>query len=222
MVSLNGLVNGLNGSLNNNNNTPGRPLALTHGALRVQLAVPEPDWVAASILREAFADSLAQDEDAQAALTPLELAAEDEESQANNNSSNSAAAQRNQALLLALFLRFTADHLHQDASRTDSYISVLLSAYAHLVHTYLAGSDLHSYASALEPPQRRLFFRAFYEARSSLQSHGHGDNLPTPQPSLLFTQSQGLQAVFGGQGLNEIYFDEMQVRYIFTGLFRFL
>lgn len=198
MVSLNGLVNGLNGD----SKTPARPLALAHGSIRVQLVVPEADWVAASILREAFVDFVAQDDDASAALTPLELDSEEDVDRQQT--------QRDQALLLALFLRFTADHLHQDASRTEAYLSVLLSAYAHLVDAYLDRSDLHSFAASLEPHQRTLFIRAFYEANTTLkQNHKH--DLPRTSSSLLFTQAPGLQAVFGGQGLNEIYFDEMQV-----------
>lgn len=197
MVSLNGLVNGLNGNSNNS-----RPLALAHGPLRVQLAVPESDWVAASILKEGFVDFLAQDQDVQAALTPVELDPEQDP--------DPQAAQREQALLLAFFLRFTAQHLQQDTSRTSAYVSVLLAAYTHLVQTYLGASDVHSFATALEPQQRVLFLRAFYEAKTTLQAHNQHD-LPAPPPSLLFTKAPGLQAVFGGQGLNEIYFDELQV-----------
>ena len=206
------------------NSATSRPLVLSHAptSCRIQFAVPEQHWIAAEILRDRFVRHLDDDQDAKIALAADEHSGDDE----NESSANQADAQRaqlkaqRQIILLSLFLglasRSTSTSANKNARAKDN-LAVLHAAFSSLVETHLApsGLDIHALAFKHDTEQRRIVIRNFYEARTVLESAGY-INLPSGPSSKLFsTVEKGaeptIQAIFGGQGTNEVYFDELQV-----------
>lgn len=97
---------------------------------------------------------------------------------------------------------------------------LLLHSFNHFVSYHLSptSSDLHNFLTdlALTIDRRNLVVRSFYVARSLVGNgsvEGKADLAVEPRSKLILGGEEGirLSAVFGGQGTNEVYFDELQV-----------
>lgn len=116
--------------------------------------------------------------------------------------------------LFARFLAFTSRNIHADseASRVPR-LMVLFRALSHFGATYLSDIDIHSLVSSFDTDSRKLVLSAFFLAYATLQEN-KVEGLPKlPTPSLFALAKEGetsVYALFGGQGINEVYFDELQ------------
>ncbi|KAI5478179.1 fatty acid synthase subunit beta [Pseudohyphozyma bogoriensis] len=170
-----------------------RPLLLQHNATRVSVPVSaaQQDWTAAELARDSFHDALEQPDadyvgfdDAVEGDDDADPAAKDE------------AEREREMVLLAHFV----EHLVQQPSST------LQPAYDLFVATYLDGTDIHTLAARLTKDVQQLVIRAFFKAKVTLGAKS--DLAP-----LLVDAGAGkanVYALFGGQGMNEVYFDELQ------------
>jgi fatty acid synthase subunit beta len=215
----NGLVSKMQGLLNGHASVPGyplpdsRPFTLSHHQTnsRLTLQVPEKDYVAAEILKDAFLYYLEQDRDARTAF------ASDEVSE-NEDEQPSALKSQKEILLLALFMRFAAHPARSSKnSRAQGNLSVLFACLLHFTVHFLDArkQDIHALASDFDSEQRRVLIRCYYEAKIALEELTDY-HVPQGPISLLFTQEREkptIQALFGGQGMNEVYFNELQVRF---------
>ncbi|KAI0311286.1 acyl transferase domain-containing protein, partial [Amylostereum chailletii] len=174
-----------------------RPLVIHVGAIRVSIPVStEPDqWIAAEVLRDDFVHS-------QSVLDAAGNATELED-----------PIQR-EVQLFARFLAFTAERTRagQDAPDLKARLAVLLKAVAFFSHRFLADIDLHSLVASYDQDTRKTILTAYYAAYATLQVAGAPvPEIPTPS---LFAEaksgSASIYALFGGQGINEVYFDELQ------------
>lgn len=115
--------------------------------------------------------------------------------------------------LLAKFLGFSASKADQSAH----YISVLLAVFRHFTSTYLSTKDVHSLVVLYDTAVRKDVLTAYFSALTTLESHVEPSDVPRPPPSLLLTTASqskaSVYALFGGQGANEVYFDELQSLY---------
>jgi len=173
-----------------------RPLIIQLGGIRVSVLVSAQatDWVAAEILREEFVHSTKMG-DAVDVAEQLEGAVEAE------------------VELLAKFLGFAASK----ADQSSHYVSVLLTVFRHFTSTYLTSKDVHSLVVSYDTTVRKDVLTAYFSALATLEFHVELSEVPRPPPSALLnatSQSKAsVYALFGGQGTNEVYFDELQSLY---------
>lgn len=191
-----------------------RPLVLLHPSTqtRVSLHVPSTpqEWIAAEVARDTFQDWL-HAEDKSGNLVGFEAAEIDDDDVAQDG------VDEHQLVLTAYFLAHVAGLLPFPATATSpATAAVLHAAFTFFAHEYLATTDVHSLGASLSAPVRTLVISAYFVAKSKLETAGHARTLPKqPQPALLQQATKGqaeLYALFGGQGMNEVYFDELQVR----------
>ncbi|KAI0033531.1 fatty acid synthase [Vararia minispora EC-137] len=171
-----------------------RPLVIHVGTTRLSLPVStEPDqWLAAEVLRDDFVHS-------QAILDAAENAAELED------------PVHREVHLLARFLAFVVDvaGATPDGPSREARLAVLLKAVTFFAQTFLADIDLHSLVSSYDIDARKAILTAYYSAYATLQQAGA--SVPEIKvPALLSDESASIYALFGGQGVNEVYFDELQ------------
>lgn len=177
-----------------------RPLAIAHGSLRVAVPVSTSngDWVAAEIVREEFLHSIST-------LEPPTLA---------HDASHQDLVEA-EAKLLADFLSFVA---HYDQSRlcTDN---LLLASLQHFTSTYLTSTDVHSFVAAFEADTRKSVLTSYFFALAKLEANPKlpAQDVPrAPASALLSAATEGsanIYGLFGGQGTNEVYFDELRSLY---------
>ena len=173
---------------------------------RTQVCIPvstEVDqWIAAEVIRDDFVHA----ESTQENIVQLE-----DPTQAT-------------IALHARFLGYVAQRVGEDAPvdanggcpSRKARLMVLLKAFSHFFTTYLVAIDIHSLVSAFDVDTRKSVLSSFYLAFATLQQHEVADVPRLPTPSLLEEVSNGnasVYALFGGQGINEVYFDELQTIY---------
>ncbi len=86
----------------------------------------------------------------------------------------------------------------------------------HFTSSYLAVKDIHTLASSFDTEVRRDVLAAYFSAVSALRTQQASDIPAQPESALLTAASSGkasIYALFGGQGTNEVYFDELQNLY---------
>ena len=92
---------------------------------------------------------------------------------------------------------------------------MLSAAFTHFVSTYLSDTDLYSFVNAFDADVRSIILAAFFAARAALEQQGVP--VVSLQTSALLTAASdgdaSIFALFGGQGTNEVYFDELQALY---------
>lgn len=190
-----------------------RPLVLLHSSSQTRLSLHVPstsqEWIAAEVARDTFQDWLHAAEK-NGNLVGFEAAEVDDEQ------GDDAAFDEKELVLNAYFLTHVAGLLPFPQSATSpSTAAVLLAAFNHFSSTFLNGTDIHSLGASLPAPVRALAISSFFLAKTKLQVEGLGKVLPKQaEPALLEKVSAGqaeLYALFGGQGMNEVYFDELQV-----------
>ncbi|WVQ99903.1 hypothetical protein IAU59_007046 [Kwoniella sp. CBS 9459] len=184
--------------------TPVRPLVLHSSSTRVSIFVPASPlsaWVTSEVLAQDFHDSRIGLDD-----EPVLIADDDESPRTPSNEP--------QVKLLARFLSFVADKAAGDDS--SELAQVLLAAYNRFNELFLASVNIHSLVQSFEPESRaeilKAYFKAFAAARNAL-----GDKVQVAHTSALLEGAKNgnaeLYALFGGQGVNEHYFSELQLLY---------
>jgi fatty acid synthase subunit alpha, fungi type/fatty acid synthase subunit beta, fungi type len=153
------------------------------------------DWIAAEILREEFVHSIGV-RDAVDATEQLEGAEAEAEVE-----------------LCAKFLDFAAAR----ADRSSHHVSVLLAVFRHFTASYLTTKDVHSLVVSYDITVRKDVLTAYFSALATLESLVDPSEVSRPFPSALLTAASqskaSVYALFGGQGANEVYFDELQSLY---------
>ncbi|CAO1632127.1 unnamed protein product [Parajaminaea phylloscopi] len=195
------------------------------GATFVRIAVPfEPAsaWIAAEVVRDEFQRFLAKTQNEDASLNvQQEQAAADEEAATGSPvdaAKAAAAASGPRITLLSKFLGFLAQKLRATDAPLRHELEVLSRAW-HQFHADFLGtaSDVHGVVNAaIDIDQRPVVLRNFFEAYSVLETAGRLDAaaLRTPKLFRLVEQDKAKAfAIFGGQGNNEVYFNELQALY---------
>ena len=118
--------------------------------------------------------------------------------------------------LFARFLAFLAQKLDSEPSSTSPRLSVLLSVLKHFTTTYLSEQDIHNVTASYQPDVRKVVLTSYYAALAKLEAKNVSD-IPRGPPSALLNAASNndasVYALFGGQGTNEVYFDELQALY---------
>jgi fatty acid synthase subunit beta len=86
----------------------------------------------------------------------------------------------------------------------------------HFTSSYLATKDIHSLCASYSIDTRKTVLSAYYRAVAALESRGNTTIPRQPESALLKATKSGkasIFALFGGQGTNEVYFDELQSLY---------
>ena len=117
--------------------------------------------------------------------------------------------------LFALFLRFVAEKLASEPQSSAAHTALLLIALKHFTSSYLSEQDLHKVVTAFDTDVRKTVLTSYYFALATLEEKGV--SVPrAPASALLEAAKDGqtsIYALFGGQGTNEVYFDELQTLY---------
>ncbi|KAI6024835.1 hypothetical protein BKA83DRAFT_685883 [Pisolithus microcarpus] len=177
-----------------------RPLTFALGNARVSIPVSAfgDEWIAAEVLRDDF-------------LSQLQTSSDTADSASEGNDVLQA-----EVVLFARFLSFVAQRLSDDEQYTKASTSLLLNAFTQFVSKYLSDIDLFSFVSPFDGDARKTILSAFFLARATLEQQ-NTTAIPKPQmPALFAATSKGdasIYALFGGQGTNEVYFDELQALY---------
>ena len=154
-------------------------------------------WIAAEVLRDDFTY-------AQKQLDTLDDTAEQ------------AIPLQFEVNLSARFLSFVAQRLSDDAPSTKARASLLLHVFTYFVSSYLSDTDIFTFVKPFDVEVRSSVVTSFFAARAALEQHDVVD-IPGPPPSALLSASSdgeaSIYALFGGQGTNEVYFDELQTLY---------
>ena len=92
---------------------------------------------------------------------------------------------------------------------------MLQNVLAHFTSAYLSEKDIHTLASSFDAETRKTVLQAYYKAVTSLTQR---DLVVPSQPKSALLEAAGsgkasIFALFGGQGTNEVYFDELQNLY---------
>ncbi|KAF9267936.1 fatty acid synthase [Marasmius fiardii PR-910] len=176
-----------------------RPIIISLGKSRVSIPVStKPDeWISAEVLRDEFihVESLIDAVDNTAEL--------ENQSEANLE-------------LAARFLGFVAEKIDTDTESTIARTSLLLNVFKFFTTTYLSEKDIHSLTSTFDIEVRKVVLSSYFLALSALQRHNAKDIPSGPHSALLDAASSGsasIYGLFGGQGTNEVYFDELQSLY---------
>ncbi|ORY50686.1 fatty acid synthase [Leucosporidium creatinivorum] len=191
-----------------------RPLVLLHPTTQTRISINVPstaqEWIAAEVARDTFQDWLhAQEKEGH--LIGFDAVEADED--------NPDAAAEDQAekelVLSAYFLAHVAGLLTFPSTATSpATAAVLLASYSYFVAQFLSTTDIHSLAASLPAPIRSLAISSYFAARTKLEIAGLDKQLPKALESALLAEaakgSAELYALFGGQGMNEVYFDELQ------------
>ena len=125
--------------------------------------------------------------------------------------------------LSARFLRlaYVVEGLAEDQSTLiNSYSYHVTSQHVQFfLSTYLATKDIHSLTSTFDTDTRKSILSAYFLAVAALKAHDA--SIPKQESTLLaaaLSKKASIFALFGGQGTNEVYFDELQISMTFTNL----
>lgn len=117
--------------------------------------------------------------------------------------------------LYALFLRFVAEKLDAEPQSQDARAALLLDALKHFTALYLSEHDIHKVSADFDIDARKNVLSAYYYALATLEEKDV--DVPRAPVSALFSAAESgdasVYALFGGQGTNEVYFDELQTLY---------
>ncbi|EIW84299.1 fatty acid synthase [Coniophora puteana RWD-64-598 SS2] len=176
-----------------------RPLIVATANIRVSIPVSTQtdEWIAAEVLRDDFVQSRKQ-------------------SDAVDSTAELENAQEALIELHARFLAFVAQNATADAKCVKPRIALLRNIFCHFVDTYLFDKDLYTFVSSFDTEVRAAVLSSFHLARHALEQNNVSDIPNAPPSKLLTAASEGnasIYAIFGGQGTNEVYFDELQALY---------
>ncbi|KAI0360181.1 fatty acid synthase [Trametes cingulata] len=176
-----------------------RPIQIQSGPIRISIPVSTQadEWTAAEVLRDEFTHVQTTD-DAIDTTAELENATE-------------ATVE-----LFARFLRFAAEKLDEDAQSEAARTSILLKSLKYFTTSYLSSQDIHVIAAAFDTEVRKTVLASYFKALAALEAKQVSDIPRAPSSALLSAATRGdasIYALFGGQGTNEVYFDELQTLY---------
>ncbi|EIW57289.1 fatty acid synthase [Trametes versicolor FP-101664 SS1] len=176
-----------------------RPIQIQSGSIRISIPVSTDadEWTAAEVLRDDFTHVQTTD-DAIETTAELENATE-------------ATVE-----LFARFLRFAAEKLDEDAQSEPARTSILLKSLKYFTKTYLSSQDIHVIAAAFDTEVRKTVLASYFKALATLEAKQVSAIPYGPSSALLSAAKRGdasVYALFGGQGTNEVYFDELQTLY---------
>lgn len=195
------------------------------GATFVRIPVPfEPAaaWIAAEVVRDEFHRFLAKSQSDDAAINvqqEQQLAQDAADGPADADSAKAAAASTAaRVILLSKFLGFLSHKLRAADSVPQHELQVLLRAWLQFQADFLGtSSDVHNLAiSVVDIDQRSAVLRNYFEAFVVLERSGAVDASALKTGKLFDLVEQGkakVFAIFGGQGNNEVYFNELQTLY---------
>jgi len=153
------------------------------------------EWTAAEVLKDEFTHNQSQ-RDAVDTTVQLENQAE-------------ATIE-----LSAHFLAHVARSISKDPQSTHARTALLVNVFKHFTSTYLATKDIHSLASTFDTQTRKTVLSAYFYALAVLKEQEIDGPIPEQPESALLTaalsKKASVFALFGGQGTNEVYFDELQ------------
>ena len=167
----------------------------------LQISIPvstqADEWTAAEVLRDEFTHVQSTDDaiDATAAL---------------ENTTEASIE------LLSRFLSFVAGKLDEDAQSDAARTSILLKSVKYFTSTYLTTQDVHVISASFDTEVRKTVLAAYFKAIAALEAKKVADIPRGPSGALLAAAKGGsasVYAIFGGQGTNEVYFDELQTLY---------
>jgi fatty acid synthase subunit alpha len=166
----------------------------------LQISIPvstqTDEWIAAEVLRDEFLHS-------EKVIDPIETADESDISEATVS-------------LSARFLAFICQRIHEDTESMSPRIAFLLRVFKYFTSSYLSVKDVHSLTATYNPEVRKVVLSSYFQALALLQDQAVV-NIPKQPASALFAAAANgnasIFALFGGQGTNEVYFDELQSLY---------
>ncbi|OBZ72637.1 Fatty acid synthase subunit beta [Grifola frondosa] len=176
-----------------------RPMQIQSGTIRISIPVSTQcdEWIAAEILRDEF--------------THLQKMQDEVDTTAELENATEATVE-----LFALFLSFIASKLDEDAQSVSARTSILLKSLKHFTTSHLSQQDIHVVAATFDSDSRKTVLASYYQALAALEQKEVSDIPRAPSSALLSAAAQGdasIYALFGGQGTNEVYFDELQTLY---------
>lgn len=118
--------------------------------------------------------------------------------------------------LFARFLNFVAGKLGREPRSSVVRVSLLLASLKHFTTSYLSQQDVHTFTAGYETDTRKTVLTHYYSALATLEARGASPIPRAPASALLsaaLEKSASVYALFGGQGTNEVYFDELQALY---------
>lgn len=118
--------------------------------------------------------------------------------------------------LFARFLAFAAENLSPKTKCAASRTAVLASAFRTFTEIFLSKKDVHSLTATYDSDTRKTVLSSYYSAIAALESRNVTGIPRGPTSALLTAAGNGdasVYALFGGQGTNEVYFDELQSLY---------
>ena len=119
-------------------------------------------------------------------------------------------------LLFAHFIGFVTDHIRatpEDISEDTALLTILLRAISHFTATLLSDIDIHSLIALYEHKARMKVLSTFYVTCTILMEYAIKGTPKLTTPFLLAEMLSGctsIFALFDGQDINEIYFNELQ------------
>lgn len=116
-------------------------------------------------------------------------------------------------MLAARFLTFVSQRLDQKEECKTARTFLLLDLFKHFTSTFLIEKDVFSVSADFDIEARKVVLSAYFQTLSALRERKIVDIPASPQSALLSAASQGeasIFALFGGQGTNEVYLDELQ------------
>ncbi|KAF5389975.1 hypothetical protein D9757_013855 [Collybiopsis confluens] len=173
-----------------------RPVIISLGKLRLSIPVStkSDEWISAEVLRDEFIHQ-------QSLVDAVDTTADLE---------NQAEAT---VELAARFLGFVASRVLDNTECKAARTSLLFNVFKHFTSSYLSSEDVHSLASSYDTGVRKVVLSSYFSALSVLQEQ-KAANIPTGPKSALFAAAASgdasIYALFGGQGTNEVYIDELQ------------
>ncbi|PWN49564.1 fatty acid synthase [Violaceomyces palustris] len=201
-------------------NAPGS-LRLRSSKTRAEANIPLDsstirDWFSIESIKADFQRHPLYTSSPEAATHSAPIAGEGENVSSDGSSSPSAY---DQALFLANFARFLAERIREAKATCQAFdceLALLKSSWKRFHAEFLPGSaNIHGFAHALEVESRSRLIRAYFETYTELGLHGPVEP-ELKQPKVLrdaLTGEANIYAVFGGQGNNLAYFDELQTLY---------
>lgn len=166
----------------------------------IPVSTSTTNWIAAEVLRDAFNHSI---EGSDALVAPA----------ADDDSTDSSSSENTQLVFFAQFLGFLAANIDTCAPHT----SVLLAALKQFTSQFLSSSDIHTLTASYDPETHKTVLSGYFAALALLETRVAPSEVPrAPQSALLIAAKSGqasIYGLFGGQGANEVYFQELKTIY---------
>ncbi|KAK0559784.1 fatty acid synthase alpha subunit Lsd1 [Tilletia horrida] len=221
-------------------NTLTRPLTIRANDVHVEVQVPsyQDGWLASQLLREGFESSYKKQIQGVAASAS---AGSDVEKKEQQTTSATLPSRANPAhiSLTAAFLGFAARKANEHAqdrplldcvqaiwtffrieylttttrsSQSTQHSKPFTASPKHGTKTEIDIHSIATNAADFDEQARTSLLRDYYTAYVTLEKGGKEPQLPTPKLFQLASQGKaGLFALFGGQGTNEVHFNELQL-----------